>query len=62
MVEIDKLEKGPLERRYSLLLTDAMREELGMWAEVAGWSIAKTVRYLLILAMRTFEADKARDR
>jgi hypothetical protein len=62
MVEVfDRLEQGRLDARLSLAVTRGMRGELDMWAEVAGWSLAKTVRYLLALAMRTFEPDAARD-
>lgn len=58
---VDKLEQGRYDARLSCAITMGMREELELWSEVAGWPLAKVVRYLLALAIRTYEADKARD-
>jgi hypothetical protein len=44
--------------QLSFSTTPAVHEELKMWAEVAGWSVSKTIDVLIAEGMRSYDRPR----
>jgi hypothetical protein len=55
---VKDIESGRRGVQISFSCTPAMHEELRVWAEIAGWSVSKTVFVLVAEGMKAYDKPR----